>query len=73
MELFRQFVKTLPRVQRIIAQVIANTLPGDLTDQEIADEIFLQTGDRPTVAQIRSARNQMELKFRALLKRRENQ
>jgi DNA-directed RNA polymerase specialized sigma24 family protein len=71
-EIFLQFVGTLPSMQRRVAQVIADALPGDLANTDIADVIFLETGSRPTVVQIRSARNQMEMKFRTLLERGEN-
>ena len=71
-EIFLQFVGTLPSMQRRVAQVIADALPGDLSDADIANVIFLETGSRPTVVQIRSARNQMEMKFRTLLERGEN-
>lgn len=71
-EIFLQFVGTLPPVQRVVAQIIADALPGDLADADIANVIFSETGSRPTVVQIRSARNQMEMKFRTLLERGEN-
>ncbi len=66
-EQFRSLVATLPRVQQLVAQVMADALPGDLTDAELADGVFALDGKRPTVVAVRSARTQIRQKFRKIL------
>jgi DNA-directed RNA polymerase specialized sigma24 family protein len=67
-ERFRAMVPGLPKVQRAVAQAMADALPGDLKDNEVADAIYALTGSRPTVVQVRSAREQVRLKFQEILK-----
>ena len=65
---FRALIPTLPPVQRLVAQVMADALPGDLKDNEVADAINALSGQRPTVVQVRSARVQIRDKFRVTVK-----
>ncbi|MCI0534083.1 MAG: hypothetical protein L0Z50_02530 [Verrucomicrobiales bacterium] len=64
---FRDFVLTLPRLQRQIGQVIAENLPERLEHSAICDEVFRRTGKRPTGAAIKSALRELRRKFRELI------
>ena len=71
-EIMRQFcmwIGTLPHLQRKVAEAVAKHY-GDLTDAEICDEIA-KTGERPTVASVKSARKQIVRKFTELMKTQE--
>jgi len=64
---FRDFVLTLPGLQRQIGQVIADNLPERLEHSEVCDEVFRRTGSRPTSAAIKSALRELRRKFRELI------
>lgn len=66
---FRQFVGMLKGQQRRVASVMADFLPDWLTDQEIADEVFVRTKLKITVMEVKGAKNALMAKFRGILKR----
>jgi len=66
---FRQFVGTLRGQQRRVASVMADFLPDWLSDQEIADEVFVRTKLKITVMEVKGAKNALMSKFREILKR----
>jgi DNA-directed RNA polymerase specialized sigma24 family protein len=66
---FRQFVGMLKGQQRRVASVMADFLPDWLTDQEIADEVFVRTKLKITVMEVKGAKNALMAKFRSILKR----
>ncbi len=70
--LFYAFVATLPPVQRRIAQAVADHLPNDLTDTQIAEVVYERCDERPTVVQIKSAKAQFRMKFKHILNRATN-
>lgn len=67
-EEFRRFVGTLKGQQRKVASVMADFLPDWLENQEIADEIFVRTGKRSTVMEVKGAKIALMAKFKAILK-----
>lgn len=69
MRQFRMLVGSLPRLQRKVAEVIALHC-GDVTDAEVAEEIG-ESGERPSVASVKSARRQIGEKFSALIPKNE--
>ncbi len=66
---FRLWVGQLPRLQRKVAQALLTHF-GDVTNREICDEIA-KTGDRPTEASVKSARNEISRKFKTMIETRE--
>ena len=69
-KIFREFLLTLPPVQRQAAQIVADNFPASLQYREICDEILRRTGERPTSIQVKSALNQIRQKFASLIKQR---
>ena len=65
---FRQFIPSLKGQQRRVASVMADFLPDWLTDQEIADEVFIRTQRKITVMEVKGAKNALMAKFRTILK-----
>lgn len=66
---FRLWVSRLPRLQRKVAQALLAHF-GDITNREICDEIA-QSGERPTEASVKSARNEITRKFKTMIETRE--
>lgn len=66
---FRKFVCTLKGQQRRVASVMADFLPDWLTDQEIAEEVFVRSKMRITVMEVKGAKNALMAKFREIMKR----
>jgi len=66
---FRQFVTSLKGQQKRVASVMADFLPDWLTDQEIADEVFIRAQRKTTVMEVKGAKNALMTKFRTILKR----
>jgi RNA polymerase sigma factor (sigma-70 family) len=66
---FRLWVSQLPRLQRKVAQALLTHF-GDVTNREICDEIA-KTGERPTEASVKSARNEITRKFKTMIETRE--
>jgi DNA-directed RNA polymerase specialized sigma24 family protein len=64
---FRDFLLTLPPVQRQVAQVIADNLPTDVSEEAICSEVLRRTEKRMTVVQVKSAKREIRKKFRAIL------
>jgi hypothetical protein len=69
---FRKFVCTLKGQQRRVASVMADFLPDWLTDQEIAEEVFVRSKMRITVMEVKGAKNALMAKFREIMKRKLN-
>ncbi len=69
--LFKIWIGTLPRLQRKVAESIARHY-GDVKDAEICNEIAV-TGERPTVASVKSARREIREKFKSLIQRKEQE
>ena len=69
--LFRMWVAggSLPKLQRRVAEELARHY-GNITDMEIRDEIG-DTGERPTVASVKSARREIREKFISLMEKQE--
>jgi DNA-directed RNA polymerase specialized sigma24 family protein len=65
--LFLEFIASLPRVQRQVAQVMAENFPDKLEYAEYLDIIQERTGSRPTSVQVKSALSQIRLKFHDLI------
>jgi hypothetical protein len=65
---FHQFVVTLKAQQRTVASVMADFLPDWLTNQEIADEVYVRTGKRITVMEVKGSKNALMAKFKGILK-----
>lgn len=73
-EIVRQFRMwigggTLPALQRKVAKSMARHF-GNITDADICSEIA-ETGERPTVASVKSARREIRDKFQSLIERQE--
>lgn len=66
---FRQFVGTLKGQQNRVASIMADFLPDLLTDQEIAEEVFVRAKSRITVMEVKGAKNALMAKFRSIMKR----
>ena len=67
---FREFVKTLKATrQRHVASVMADALPGWLTDMEIADEIRERFGIHVSQLEVKGAKQAFMKKLRDSLKR----
>lgn len=66
---FKIWIGTLPRLQRKVAQSMANHF-GDITDEEICDEIA-RTGKRPPLGSVKSARREIREKFTSLIESKE--
>lgn len=66
-EQFEALIPTLPRVQRVVAEAIANAFPINLSLEELCDEVESLTGTRPTVPSVKDARKQVRTKFQELL------
>ena len=66
---FRKFIGTLRGQQRRVASVMADSLPDWLTDQEIAEEVFVRSKMRITVMEVKGAKNALMAKFREIMKR----
>lgn len=64
---FRDFLLTLPPVQRQVAQIMADSFPDAVPEDEICEEIFGRTGKRPTVVQVKSAKREIRKKFKTIL------
>ncbi|PTY01853.1 hypothetical protein DB347_25280 [Opitutaceae bacterium EW11] len=70
-EEFRTFVKTLKaRQQKRVASVMADALPDQMSDREIADEIHTRFGIHVSQLEVKGAKQAFMKKFRELLKRR---
>jgi hypothetical protein len=70
MEEFRAFTKSLKaRQQKRVASVMADALPDQMTDREIADEIFARFGSHVSQLEVKGAKQALMNKFRELLKR----
>ncbi|MDA1277975.1 MAG: hypothetical protein O2960_28605 [Verrucomicrobia bacterium] len=69
MEAFRKFIGTLKGQQRRVASVMADSLPDWLTDQEIAEDVFVRSEMRITVMEVKGAKNALMAKFREIMKR----
>lgn len=67
--LFREMLAKLPRIQRQIAQVMADFFPHQLSLEEICDELCKRTGRLPSRVQVKSARAHVRRKFKIALKR----
>ncbi len=64
---FRDFVLTLPRLQRLVAQVVYDNLPEKLEHTFICDEFFRRTGKHLTAASLKSALREFRRKFHQLI------
>jgi len=64
---FRLFLRTLPDVQRNVAQVMADNFPDELGQEETANEIFRRMGEQTTVAGVKRARSEIRQKFKKFL------
>jgi DNA-directed RNA polymerase specialized sigma24 family protein len=64
---FRDFLLTLPPVQRQVGQIMADSFPDAIPEEEICDEIFRRVGKRPTVVQVKSAKREIRKKFKDIL------
>ncbi|HBA85032.1 MAG TPA: hypothetical protein DCZ95_13140 [Verrucomicrobia bacterium] len=64
---FIKFIRTLPDVQRQVAQVMADNFPDELGQDETTHEIYRRTGKRPTIASIKRARTEIRQKFKEYL------
>lgn len=64
---FRDFLLTLPQVQRQVGQVMADFFPDAVPEDEICDEIYRRTKKRPTVVQVKSAKREIRKKFKDYL------
>ena len=64
---FRDFLLTLPPVQRQVGQIMADSFPDAVPEEEICEEIFRRTGKRPTVVQVKSAKREIRKKFKVIL------
>lgn len=64
---FRDFLVTLPLVQRQVAQVMADSFPDAAPEDEICEEIYRRTKKRPTVVQVKSAKREIRKKFKDYL------
>jgi hypothetical protein len=51
---------------------MADFLPDCLTDQEIAEEVFVRSKMRITVMEVKGAKNALMAKFREIMKRKLN-
>ena len=69
MDEFRKFIGNLKGQQRRVASVMADFLPDWLTDQEIAEEVFVRSKIRITVMEVKGAKNALMAKFREIMKR----
>jgi DNA-directed RNA polymerase specialized sigma24 family protein len=68
--LFKIWIGSLPRVQRKVAESIARHY-GDVTDEEICDEIG-KDGQRPPLGSVKSARREIREKFASYIKQKES-
>lgn len=69
-EIYRQFgafVATLPELQRRVGLIIYHNLPEKLEHDVICETISEETGQRPTVASVKSALRELRRKFHELL------
>ena len=64
---FRDFLFSLPPVQRQIAQVIADNFPNRIPEEQICEEVFRRTKKRMTVVQVKSAKREIRRKFKEIL------
>jgi DNA-directed RNA polymerase specialized sigma24 family protein len=64
---FRDFLLTLPQVQRQVAQVMADSFPDSVPEDELCEEIYRRTKKRPTVVQVKSAKREIRKKFKDYL------
>jgi RNA polymerase sigma factor (sigma-70 family) len=64
---FLIFLRTLPDVQRTVAQIMADKFPEEMGQEETANEILARTGKLPTVASIKRARAEIRRKFKEYL------
>lgn len=64
---FRDFLVTLPLVQRQVAQVMAEFFPDTAPENEVCEEVFRRTKKRPTVVQVKSAKREIRKKFKDYL------
>lgn len=69
MDELRKFIGTLKGQQRRVASVMADSLPDWLTDQEIAEEVFVRSKMRITVMEVKGAKGALMAKFREIMKR----
>jgi DNA-directed RNA polymerase specialized sigma24 family protein len=67
-EEFRKFVGSLKGQQLKVASVMADFLPDWLDNQEIANEVFVRTGKRITVMEVKGAKIALMAKFKAIIK-----
>jgi DNA-directed RNA polymerase specialized sigma24 family protein len=63
---FRLWISGLPRLQRKVAEAILRNF-GVITNAQICDELA-ETGPRPSVASVKSARKQITEKFKELMR-----
>jgi len=66
---FRDFLLSLPPVQRQVGQIMADSFPDSAAEDEICEEIFRRTGKRPTAIQVKSAKREIRKKFKVILSR----
>lgn len=64
---FRDFLLTLPAVQRQVAQVMADNFPDKIPEEQICEEVFRRTNRRMTVVQVKSAKREIRRKFKETL------
>ena len=64
---FRDFVLTLPPLQRLVAQIVYDHLPEQLDHKTICDEFLRRTGKHLTAASLKSALREFRRKFRQLI------
>lgn len=67
---FRTFLGSLPRQQKRVASIMADALPDQMTDREIADEILNRFGVHVSQLEVKGAKQALMKKFREILKRR---
>jgi DNA-directed RNA polymerase specialized sigma24 family protein len=67
---FRSFVRMLPRQQKRVGSIMADALPDQMTDREIADEILSRFGVHVSQLEVKGAKQALMKKFREILKRR---
>ena len=64
---FRDFLVTLPEVQRQVAQVMADNFPSAVAEAQICEEVFHRPKSRMTVVQVKSAKREIRRKFKETL------
>lgn len=64
---FRNYVTTLKGQQRFVGSILADNLADQLSDSEIAEEIFKRTGTHISTMQVKGAKAALLQKFRTLI------